>query len=336
MTIERLLIGLYVCTIPLLTVGVTQFRPDPFWGIVLGGAMGLLLTEPMVGASTRHLIAVGASFGAACLIKTSTFPVTAAALCAGVVLGAIADRYARPADWSWRAAIRSALIICATAALVVLPYYALAWRKIFDYIYINALGRDVYIWLTPGDLVAPPHLLQLRGCGHPNVWPPSTVAPVHGGGWDSGRHHKGLGDWGAIARTAGAPRRVHPRRRRVVRLAHHRAHQITLFRRRLWRGADFPGSVFRRSLDRDLSTTGRPGPCRHGGAGPLGRGGRVGVPLAFGGRTARRPDAGGSDAAAPGAGRRTPDLAADSRAAPAVGHGPGADHRRWAAMDDRS
>jgi hypothetical protein len=151
MTIERLLIGLYVCTIPLLTVGVTQFRPDPFWGIVLGGAMGLLLTEPMVGASTRHLIAVGASFGAACLIKTSTFPVTAAALCAGVVLGTIADRYARPADWSWRAAIRAALIICATAALVVLPYYALAWRKIFDYLYINALGRDVYIWLTPGD-----------------------------------------------------------------------------------------------------------------------------------------------------------------------------------------
>jgi hypothetical protein len=150
-TIERLLIGLYVCTIPLLTVGVTQFRPDPFWGIVLGGAMGLLLTEPMVGATARHLIAVGASFGAACLIKTSTFPVTAAALCAGVALGAIADRYARPADWSWRAAIRAALIICATAALVVLPYYALAWRKIFDYIYINAVGRDVYIWLTPGD-----------------------------------------------------------------------------------------------------------------------------------------------------------------------------------------
>lgn len=150
-TIERLLIGLYVCTIPLLTVGVTQFRPDPFWGIVLGGAMGLLLTEQMVGAGTRHLIAVGASFGAACLIKTSTFPVTAIALMTGVVLGAIADRYARPADWSWRAAIRSALIICATAALVVLPYYALAWRKIFDYIYINALGRDLYIWLTPGD-----------------------------------------------------------------------------------------------------------------------------------------------------------------------------------------
>jgi hypothetical protein len=150
-TIERLLIGLYVCTIPLLTVGVTQFRPDPFWGIVLGGAMGLLLTERMVGASTRHLIAVGASFGAACLIKTSTFPVTAIALMTGVVLGAIADRYARPADWSWRAAIRSALIIGATAALVVLPYYALAWRKIFRYIYTNALGRDVYIWLTPGD-----------------------------------------------------------------------------------------------------------------------------------------------------------------------------------------
>ncbi|MGH8568774.1 MAG: hypothetical protein ACREXU_12350, partial [Gammaproteobacteria bacterium] len=151
MTIERLLIGLYVCTIPLLTVGVTQFRPDPFWGIVLGGAMGLLLTEQMVGASTRHLIAVGASFGAACLIKTSTFPVTAIALMTAVVLGAIADRYARPADWSWRAAIRSALIICVTAALVALPYYALAWRKIFGYIYINALARDVYIWLTPGD-----------------------------------------------------------------------------------------------------------------------------------------------------------------------------------------
>jgi len=150
--IERLLIGLYVCTIPFLTVGVTQFRPDPFWGIVLGGAMGLLLTEQMVGASTRHLIAVGASFGAACLIKTSTFPVTAIALMTGVVLGAIADRYARPVEWSWRAAIRSALIIGATAVLVLLPYYALAWRTIFDYIYINALGRDVYIWLTPGDL----------------------------------------------------------------------------------------------------------------------------------------------------------------------------------------
>jgi len=150
-TIERLLIGLYVCTIPLLTVGVTQFRPDPFWGIVLGGAMGLLLTERMVGATARHLIAVGASFGAACLIKTSTFPVTAIALITGVVLGAIADRWARPADWSWRAAMRSALIICATAALVALPYYALAWRKIFGYLYINALGRDVYIWLTPGD-----------------------------------------------------------------------------------------------------------------------------------------------------------------------------------------
>ncbi|MGQ0591189.1 MAG: hypothetical protein ACT4QB_00695 [Gammaproteobacteria bacterium] len=149
--IERLLIGLYACTIPLLTVGVTQFRPDPFWGIVLGGAMGLLLTERMVGARAPHLIAVGASFSAACLIKTSTFPITAAALCAGVVLGAIADRYSRPTEWSWRAAIRSALIIGAAAAMVVLPYYALAGRTIFDYIYINAVGRDVYIWLTPGD-----------------------------------------------------------------------------------------------------------------------------------------------------------------------------------------
>jgi hypothetical protein len=148
---QRLLIGLYVCTIPFLTMGVTQFQPAPFWGIVLGGAMGLLLTERMVGAPARHLIAVGALFGTAGLIKTSTFPVTAGALCAGVVLGAIADRYARTADWSWRAAIRSGLIIIATAALVVLPYYALAWRTIFGYIYDNALGRNVYIWLTPGD-----------------------------------------------------------------------------------------------------------------------------------------------------------------------------------------
>lgn len=87
--VERLLIGLYVCTMPLLTVGVTQFRPDrpdPFWGIVLGGAMRLLLTERMVGATVRHLLAVGALFGAACLIKTSTFPVTAAALRERVVI----------------------------------------------------------------------------------------------------------------------------------------------------------------------------------------------------------------------------------------------------------
>ena len=163
---QRLLIGLYVCTIPFLTVGVTQFRPDPFWGIVLGGAMGLLLTERMVGARARHLIAVGASFGAACLIKTSTFPVTAIAMMSGVAVGAIADRYAWPADWSWRAAIRSALFIGATAALVVLPYYALAWRKIFGYININALGRDVYIWLTPGDWW---HHLTYYSTGGPGI-----------------------------------------------------------------------------------------------------------------------------------------------------------------------
>jgi hypothetical protein len=76
----------------------------------------VLLTERMVGPTARHLIAVRASFGAACVIKTSTFPVTVAALCAGVVLSAIADRYARPANWSWQAAIRAALIIGATAA----------------------------------------------------------------------------------------------------------------------------------------------------------------------------------------------------------------------------
>ena len=171
MTIERLLIGLYVCTIPLLTVGVTQFRPDPFWGIVLGGAMGLLLTEQIVGATTRHLIAVGASFGVACLIKTSTFPVTAAALCAGVVLGAIADRYARPADWSWRAAIRSALIIGATAARWCCPTTRSRGAR-SSITSISTPGSRCLYLAHAGRLVVPPHLLQLRGSGPHDVRPP--------------------------------------------------------------------------------------------------------------------------------------------------------------------
>lgn len=143
-----------ILTTPCAQTLVTEFRPDPIYGLLLATAMLFVLTRPLADASWRRCILAGALFAAVLLTKTSTYPQTLA-----FMLGVLTLRIA--ADWMEsrplrRTPARAALIV-AVALLIPLPHYLVAWRVINYYIHITLFGERRHIWVLAGD--AMDHLL---------------------------------------------------------------------------------------------------------------------------------------------------------------------------------
>jgi hypothetical protein len=136
---------LLLASIPFVGVSVHEFRPDPCVAWLTAMGIMLALVKPLVGASRRHQLAVGACFGAAMLVKPPFFPATVAFFVGTLVLATVRDFVAarrislREAAWAW-------LTCLGPFVLISLPHYLVAHRQIWEYIDYNMFGGHAALW----------------------------------------------------------------------------------------------------------------------------------------------------------------------------------------------
>jgi hypothetical protein len=148
--VDRILVVLFVCTIPLSAKAVIEFRPD--FGAAMFTAMGTVCTlgwAAQAGDRSR-LLACGAMFGAALVAKPSIFPFTlfmwgcslaAAFACQMATAGTLR----LPSK-----ALRNILVVGAAGAAVSLPHFIIAHKQIIAYVRFVIYSDHSSSWHLPG------------------------------------------------------------------------------------------------------------------------------------------------------------------------------------------
>ena len=148
---QRILLLLFVLTVPICEKAVYEFRPDIPSALCTAIGATLLVSRPLTGSNWRHRWGAGSLFGLAMFIKTPTFPLTLAMLGMALVAASIADALiagARPnskqlfSEWG----------SCVMAAFAVaLPAYLSQIRDIIQYIIDPIFGKSKELWRTHGN-----------------------------------------------------------------------------------------------------------------------------------------------------------------------------------------
>jgi hypothetical protein len=138
--------GVVLCT-KFPSICVLEFKPDMAWGVASAAAVIATLYRPFLNAGTARHLAVGACWGAALLIKSSTLPVTLATLVATLVL-LIACEYKR--DMPPIKSLRALGAMLLIALLIAAPYYIFAWKDAYSYFKFNTQGEHAKLWSING------------------------------------------------------------------------------------------------------------------------------------------------------------------------------------------
>ncbi len=137
-------------TLPFITMGVVEFRPDIAWATVTGfGVVWIVTAEEIFRRPSRAALA-GLLLGLSLLIKPTTFAMTGI-LYAGALLS-------RPAGAFWRdrrlQGLRGAMpgmAACAGAALLVAgPYWAFFGKDAWGYFWVHSFGEYKGFWAFHG------------------------------------------------------------------------------------------------------------------------------------------------------------------------------------------
>ena len=148
--LEKIAVAIFILSVPISCICVTEFRPDCAAGLATALAILLTLREGALN-TLRRQIAVGLLWAVALLMKPSIFPLT---------LGLAAMSFTFHISIRWlgeriplRQAIhcRAWLLVGATALILAAPHYIGASHHILSYIHLNVIGADREVWYVPGD-----------------------------------------------------------------------------------------------------------------------------------------------------------------------------------------
>lgn len=139
-------IGIVVAMLasPMFGVVVTDFRPDPVWGLVIGFTLATIAASNLAQTPDFRIFALGLLMGVAILTKPTAFPASALVLIVALLvqlsLSCVLEQ-----KFSLALAARKALIAAAGMLLIVAPYAFTSGPRILSYIF-DATGSD--IWRT--------------------------------------------------------------------------------------------------------------------------------------------------------------------------------------------
>ncbi|HEY8749292.1 MAG TPA: hypothetical protein VIM11_15015, partial [Tepidisphaeraceae bacterium] len=161
---QRLILFLFVLTVPICQNAVYEFRPDIASALCAAAGAAVLLVQPFTTSSWKHRAAGGTLFGLAMLIKTPTFPLTMAVMFATLAVVIAADIILlKPFPKYEQLAIATGQTLGASI-VVASPVYIFQFREIIAYIYEPIFGKTKDLWashMTPRE-----HLLYyLTGDG---------------------------------------------------------------------------------------------------------------------------------------------------------------------------
>lgn len=146
----KVLMGLYICTIPALTYAVTDFKPDLMWGFSLSAVAAVSLLRPVVGAGTRHLVMLGALCAFTLLTKPTTTPGTLALLGLCGVAGTAKDWLLVRRRPTVVAMARSWGYVLGTTVVLAGPFFYWHWGYFRFYIQKTLFGEYRETWHIPG------------------------------------------------------------------------------------------------------------------------------------------------------------------------------------------
>jgi hypothetical protein len=136
---------------PLAGSLVIESRPDIFASMLTVIGCTLMIRSHFVGASTRQVVVVSAPFGLALIAKPSISPITFLIFCASLLTSVIVEGWPTFSRSFLRHAAHQILKSFAITVLIALPYFAVAWRSVHDYIYTATMGKEKELWGVPMD-----------------------------------------------------------------------------------------------------------------------------------------------------------------------------------------
>jgi len=147
---------------PLLGLLVLEFRPDMLCALLTAAGALIVAADPRWRAGDRTTLATSTGlFVGALLTKPTLAPVTVAVF--AVATAAVLVLQSKSRD-DVKRIVRIAAIYGGIAALVVLPYYAAVFRRLYEYITVNAFGSNANIW-AKNSATLDPAVYYLTGPG---------------------------------------------------------------------------------------------------------------------------------------------------------------------------
>ena len=151
---ELLLVCVFVLTTPLAANAASEFRPDVACGIVTAAGLVLLLWKSFAQSSLRYRLTIGACLGSALLVKPTISPLTLALFATALMLALLCDLKPKEHRPSLPKLFAACVPVGAVAVLMAIPYYAVAWRYVADYIWRHMVGPPSSVWRFRGGAMA--------------------------------------------------------------------------------------------------------------------------------------------------------------------------------------
>ena len=144
-------VGILVAIIasPVMGFLVAELRPDPVWGLLIGGAVALLASVNPLVMWKWHLVGLGALFGLAALAKPSALPATIVVLGGSFVVQIASASFVARSTAGVGRTISWTLL---GALTVLVPYLIFNGQHVVAYI-LMVFGSENEIWRTEGSLL---------------------------------------------------------------------------------------------------------------------------------------------------------------------------------------
>jgi len=145
---DWLLCAVMFLTLPFMTIGVVEFRPDIAWAVMAGFGVVWFVTEPAVFSNYSKAALSGMFLGLALTIKPTTFAMTVL-LYSGAIISRAVIGYSTLRESQSPGTIRiikGAIIVLIVACLFAGPYWLRYGREVWEYFYINSFGVNKAVW----------------------------------------------------------------------------------------------------------------------------------------------------------------------------------------------
>jgi hypothetical protein len=135
-------------TVPFITMGVVEFRPDIAWAVVTGFGVVWMVTNRTVFRHIGNSIFAGLLFGIALLIKPSTFVMTSLLFSGAIISRFIHSFLNREEKLNQQKKKVVFGVIAFAASLIVIagPYYLFFWNETWNYFWDNSFGINKAVW----------------------------------------------------------------------------------------------------------------------------------------------------------------------------------------------
>jgi len=140
-------IAVAVLAAPIFGGAVTEFRPDPVWGLLVGFSLLAMTATDLLRAPLSRLFAIGLLFGAAVLSKPTAAPASVAVLGVGIIVQValqLAFEVQRP---TMTEVGRRVGTVALGVVVVITPYFLASGAEILSYV-LAVMRTESDVWAT--------------------------------------------------------------------------------------------------------------------------------------------------------------------------------------------